>query len=257
MIWVISWRRCWNSENGKLTADVAALYPAVRAAALNMLGSLYDTMQAGTTGAWDDSATAATSVGILGGSAVLDHAFWTGLEDDAESKSTLGMASADTWTRAETPSMAEGKTERYSSQSGTTTSLTAIFHSDEWKALQDIGLLPLQQAFLEASSERLCEPIHYMFPEGVTVDEDGIPQSILPPIPSRYDLQKLDAVIRQELSLADPREGGGELSMTTMIAEMVVDMVERFCVQVKGAVSDVGENGCLRPRRNSHRGTWS
>jgi hypothetical protein len=88
--------------------------------------------------------------------------------------------------------------------------------------------------------------MQYMFPEGVTVDEDGIPMSILPTVPSRYDMQKLDALIRSELSLADPREGGGELSMTSMIAEVVVDMVERFCSQAKGAVSDVGEK-CIRP----------
>jgi len=233
-----------NFENGKLTGDVAALYPSVRAAALNMLGSLYDTMQAGSTGTWDDSAAATTSVGILGGSAVLEHAFWSQLEESGPPDTTFGMVSADTWTRTDTVTESEGDKDQFSS-SGTTTSLTAIFHSDEWKVLQDLGLLPLQQAFLDASSARLCEPMQYMFPEGVTVDEDGIPMSILPAVPSRYDMQKLDALIRSELSLADPREGGGELSMTSMIAEVVVDMVERFCAQAKGAVSDVGEK-CIR-----------
>ena len=232
-------------ENGKLSSDVAALYPVVRAAALNMLGSLYDTMQAGSTGAWDDSATAATSVGILGGSAVLDHAFWSQPEESCESDTTFGMVSADTWTRTDAPSKSDGNKDQFSS-SGTTTSLSSIFHSDEWKVLLGSGLMPLQEAFLEACSTRLCEPLQYFFPDGVTVDEDGIPMSVLPAVPSRYDMQKLDALIRSELSLADPREGGGELSMTSMIAEVVVDMVERFCNQAKGAVSDVGEK-CIRP----------
>lgn len=238
-----------NDDSGKLTSDVAALYPSVRAAALNMLGSLYDTMQAGSTssGGWDDSAGAATtSVGILGGSAALDHSFWGSQPDDSSpTDTTFGMVSADTWTRTDTLQESEGDKEQFSS-AGTTTSLTAIFHSDEWKVLQDTGLLSLQQAFLDASSARLCDPMQYMFPESVTVDEDGIPMSILPAVPSRYDMQKLDELIRAELSLADPREGGGELSMTTMLAEVVVDMVERFCNQAKGAVSDVGEN-CIRP----------
>lgn len=229
-------------ENGKLTSDVAALYPAVRAAALNLLGSLYDTMHAGSSGAWDDSNTG--SVGILGGSAVLDHAFWTESQDS--SNATLGMASADTWTRIDIAAASEGNKERVSSPSGTTSSLSAIFHSDEWKVLQGSGLFPLQQAFLEASSARLCEPLQYMFPEGVVVDEAGVPVHMLPTVPSRYDMQKLDAIIRSELSLADPREGGGELSMTSMIAEVAVNMVEQFCNQAKGAVSDVGEN-CIRP----------
>lgn len=244
-----------NDQNGKLAGDIAALYPAVRAAALNLLGSLYDTMQAGSTGSsssWEDGAMAATSVGILGGSAVLDHAFWSQTEDASGpplDNAAFGMVSADTWTRTDTLAESEGDKDQFSS-SGTTTSLTAIFNSNEWKVLQDSGLLPLQLAFLDASSARLCEPMQYMFPEGVTVDEDGIPMSILPAVPSRYDMQKLDDLIRAELSLADPREGGGELSMTSMIAEVVVDMVERFCTQAKGAVSDVGEK-CIRAEDGS------
>ena len=80
------------------------------------------------------------------------------------------------------------------------------------------------------------------------MDEDGVPMSVLPALPSRYDMQKLDQSIRAELSLADPREGGGDLSMTTMIAEVVVDMVERFCARAKTAVSESGEEGCLDER---------
>jgi hypothetical protein len=35
--------------------------------------------------------------------------------------------------------------------------------------------------------------------------------------------------------------------MTTMLAEVVVQMVEQFCVQARGAVSDIGEK-CIRPQ---------
>jgi hypothetical protein len=146
-------------EGGKLTSDVAALYLAVRTAALNLLGSLYDTMHANSTGAWDDSNTG--SVGILGGLAVLNHTLWTESQDS--SSAALGMASADTWTRTDTATESEGRQERFSSTSGTTSSMSAIFHSDEWKVLQRSGLFALQQAFLEATSSRLCEPQQYMF----------------------------------------------------------------------------------------------
>ncbi len=37
------------------------------------------------------------------------------------------------------------------------------------------------------------------------MDENGVAVPVLPTLPSRYDLAKLDAVIREELSLVDPR----------------------------------------------------
>ena len=111
--------------------------------------------------------------------------------------------------------------------------------------MQSTGFQPLQTAFLESCRHRLCTPIQFMFPEGLSVDDDGVAMQVLPTLPSRYDLQKLDHSIRAELSLADPREGGGELSMTTMIAEVIVDMVQLFCARAKTAVIEAGEEGCL------------
>jgi len=61
---------------------------------------------------------------------------------------------------------------------------------------------------------------------------------LLPTLPSRYDLAKLDAIIRDELSLADPRQGGGDLSMAAMISDQAVEMLNEFCVMARGAVSD-------------------
>lgn len=246
-------------DNGKMGHDVAALYPAVRKAALDMLGSLHDTMQASSivNSLDDNAATASTSTGILGGSAALDDAFlaWNSASTEPVASTTLlgGAASADSWTRAENSTGAgvgaDESGDRHSN-SGTTSLLSAVFQSSEWKALQGNaqnrgGLYPLQGAFVQASTERLCAPLSYMFPENVAVDEDGVAMAALPLLPSRYDVQKFDVSIRQELSLADPREGGGDLSMTTMIAETVVEMVERFCDRARNAGSNVGEDGCL------------
>ena len=70
------------------------------------------------------------------------------------------------------------------------------------------------------------------------VEDGGIAISVLPPtLPTAGDLQGLERRIREELALADPREGGGELSMTTMISECVVDVVEQFCGLARGATS--------------------
>jgi hypothetical protein len=235
----------------KLSSDVAALYPAIRAAVLGMLGRLYDTMQAGASSSSSSLEDASsTSYGVLGGSSALDSAFWTpesastNGKAEQETSASLGVSSADTWTRADVV-QEESADQSFLTSAGSTTSLSSIFSSLEWKSMQSTGLQPLQTAFLESCRRRLCSPIQFMFPEGLAVDEDGVAMQVLPTLPSRYDMQKMDHTIRSELSLADPREGGGDLSMTTMIAEVVVDMVERFCARAKTAVSEAGEDGCL------------
>ena len=70
-------------------------------------------------------------------------------------------------------------------------------------------------------------------------------------MPSRYDLAKLDTNIREELSLADPRVGGGDLSMTTMISEAIVDMLHEFCNAARRAISEVAEGNVVDPRSGS------
>ena len=270
-------------NGGSMAADTAALYPALRTAAIDMMGTIQDAMQAGLGVSTAAAAVAAAggasgiddgvggagsgaggigSVGIMGGSAGLDFA-WAGdslfADADDVDDSGLGGTGADAWTRVDDPSSIESnhggiagsKTGRPSSAA-----LAGIFSSSEWAALQgsnggssspatSAGLRPLQRAFLEASSERLCAPLRFMFPEAVAVDENGTAIDVLPHLPSRYDLAKIDAGIREELSLADPREGGGELTMVTMISENVVDLVERFCAAARGAASDAGEGGYL------------
>lgn len=238
-------------DNGRFSADAAALYPAVRSASLDMMGFLQDTMQAGAgTAALDDGASGSAG-GILGGSSVLDDAFigWsTSVSEANEAQATLGVTSADTWTRAENTEAATSS-ENFMS-SATNLSLSAIFQSAEWKVLEGSaspkkGLLPLQGAFQQASMGRLCTPLQYMFPENITIEETGLAASTLPLLPSKYDVQKFDQIIRQELSLADPREGGGDLSAVKMIAGSIVRMVREFCAQAQNALCNPSIDACL------------
>lgn len=267
-------------ENGKFAPDISALYPAVRAAILQMLSSLKDTMQAAGAASsmmmnsLDEAAALSSSnaLGVLGGSAALHDPFlkWSALI--AAEEATGGASgdgggaakggggavtfSADSWTVVKNNGdwTEEGGAGQPSSgamgSTSTTTSMSVVFNSLEWQTLQgnhasQKGLFRLQMAFLEASRERLCAPLQYMFSENVTIDDTGNAISHLPLLPSKYDIQKFDSIIRQELAMADPREGGGDLSAVTMIAENVVLMVHTFCEQAENAVCNVGEEGCL------------
>ena len=263
-----------NYDSGSMAADVAALYPAARSAAMDMVVTIQDAMHAG----FGASAVAATvggmrhltrdglgsmgggiggseyaSSGIMGGSGGLDFV-WS-----SESLDMDGQSGADVWTWVDDASNSGGSnSDRMNGPPSSRSSLAALsglFSSPEWVALQgnsssspnssEAGLHPLQKSFLNFSSEKLCAPLHFMFPEAVAVDEDGTAIDVLPHLPSRYDLAKIDAGIRELLSTADPREGGGDLSMVTMISSSVLDMVERFCASARGAVSDAGDNGYL------------
>lgn len=264
-------------ENGKFAPDVAALYPTTRSATLHMLASLQDTMQAaGVSGSammasLDETASSSSTnafMGVLGGSAALDDPFlqWSTqvvVEDGLNGTSSGGeggatnrrngpvTTSADSWTMIGDVGESGGASSSITGVgSSTTTSMSVVFNSPEWLTLQgnhasQMGLFRMQVAFLDASSERLCAPLEYMFGENVTIDDVGNAISHLPLLPSKYDIQRFDTIIRQELAMADPREGGGELSAVNMIAENVVQMISQFCSQAENAVSSVGEDGCL------------
>eukprot|EP00934_Nitzschia_sp_Nitz4_P005052 Nitzschia sp. Nitz4//scaffold50_size126154//93439//96441//NITZ4_003696-RA/size126154-processed-gene-0.154-mRNA-1//1//CDS//3329553731//5042//frame0 len=233
-------------ENGKFGEDVAGLYPAVRVACIKMLATLTDSMQAGLGTVTLEDTTTSSSSGLLGGSSALNDTFlqWTTV-DEATQSTNHGATSADTWTVASN----DNAPDRFGTSSGTT-SMSVVFNSPEWQALQGNhasgkGLFRLQRAFLEASSERLCAPLQFMFQENVSVDDHGTALSHLPLLPSRYDIQMLDNNMRQELALADPREGGGDLSAVSMLAENVVRMVSKFCEQARHGVSHAGEDACI------------
>jgi hypothetical protein len=98
----------------------------------------------------------------------------------------------------------------------------------------------LQEAFLQACTQRLCQPLQYLFPEHVTLDDHGVPLSggALSLLPSKYDIQRFDENIRQELTLADPREGGGgDATLIPLIAACVVDMMTQFAHRAQQALS--------------------
>ncbi|KAG7357152.1 hypothetical protein IV203_001840 [Nitzschia inconspicua] len=256
-------------ENGKFAPDVSALYPAVRSAMLNTMASLKDTMQAAclpgstTMASLDDTASSSSAImGVLGGSATLDDTFLQWSSNIVEDGNTFGSAvanprgsmpvSADRWTVSKNGDESDigGSSTSVVGSHSTTASMSVVFDSPEWHMLQGDGttkkgLFRLQMAFLEASSERLCDPLKYMFTENVTIDDTGNAISDLPLLPSKYDIQRLDGIIRQELAIADPREGGGDLSSVSMIAENVVQMISRFCAQAENAVSNIGDKSCL------------
>ena len=68
-----------------------------------------------------------------------------------------------------------------------------------------------------------------MFPKAINVDKNGVAVPVLPMLPSRYDLAKLDAVIHEELLLANPRQGGGDFGIAPRIIKVVVGMLHKFC----------------------------
>ena len=257
-------QRLLKYDGGSMESDVASLYPAVRAASLEMVTELYDVMQMGLSSVEDvaafysSSGGGAAAAGVMGGSACLEESVFlgtNGLEEDdyvgtADEAAGGFFGNADVWTHDGDASFGVDTSGNEGGRSGgasaSSSSTLAVFSSPEWIALQGgkgqdltMGLLPLQTSFLKESKKRLFAPLEYMFPEAVSVDEDGNAQKVLPTLPSRYDLAKLDTNIREELSLADPRMGGGDLSMTTMISEMVVDMLHEFCNSAKRAISEV------------------
>mmetsp|Transcript_29950 Transcript_29950/g.72609 ORF Transcript_29950/g.72609 Transcript_29950/m.72609 type:complete len:1186 (+) Transcript_29950:321-3878(+) len=268
-------------ENGKFSPDVSALYPAVRTSSLHMIAQLKDTMRAaGVPGSSsmmmnslvDDpasSSAASSSRGLLGGSSALDDPFlqWTTqVVPDTDSNPTRhgGSAafSADSWTAVKGVSDEDDGPDGGGAGGGTrgdysmdgdhasNTSMSTVFSSSEWLALQgnhasQKGLFRLQMAFLDACNERLCAPLRYLFAENVTIDDMGNPISHMPLLPSKYDIQKFDTNIRQELAVADPREGGGDLSSVTMLADQIVSMIRRFCEQAETAIATVSDEGCI------------
>jgi len=279
-------QRLLKYDNGTLESDVAALYPAVRSASLSMVTELYDT-KLSSSDAGDVNVGGAISMGgsygVMGGSAGLEDAVFLGggalggsgmdssedyfsRADEAAGGGFFG-ATADAWTHVDSAGgdseAGQGTRGAAAHSSASSSSTLAVFSSTEWTALQgettstdgssssSTGLLALQTAFLKESKKRLFAPLEFLFPEAVSVDENGIAIPVLPTLPSRYDIAKLDAIVREELSLADPRQGGGDFSMAAMIGEMVVSMMHEFCVMASRAISETGEEHRALDSRSS------
>ena len=265
-------QRLLKYDGGSLESDVAALYPAVRSASLEMVTELHDVMQMGSTSI--DDATGLSSMGsgwsvpmgVMGGSAVLEDSVFLGgavgisgsLDDPFgradEVAGGIHGASADSWTHPNSNYDAvldpDGSRSTANVLQITSSSTVALFSSKEWVILQGetvsnealMGLSPLRTTFLEQCTKRLFAPLEFMFQEAVSVDENGVAVPVLPTLPSRYDLAKIDSNIREELALADPRQGGGDFSMATMISDCIVSMVHEFCVLARRAISEIDED---------------
>lgn len=280
-------QRLLKYDGGSLVWDVAALYPAVRAASLEMVTELYDTMQMGLS-SLDDTSAGVSSVGVgtsgwnatgvMGGSAGLEDSVFlgwsgSGMDSDdhfsrADEAAGFFATSADAWTHVESSAGAGDASVGSGTRSGgaslaTSSSTLAVFSSAEWTALHGgkgksnyddgtpMGLVPLQKSFLKESRKRLFAPLEFMFPEAVSVDENGVALPVLPTLPSRYDLAKLDSNVRDELALADPRQGGGDFSITTMISGNIVDMLHEFCSSAKRSISETGDDRVFDSRTGS------
>jgi len=268
-------QRLLKYENGAIASDVATMYPSARAAALEMLSSVQDTMQAGalsSSAAMNEDVTGNGSTvsggGIMGGSSALDDALFLGMPGISEGEGAgvdnggldvgFGTVSADSWTKKEHASSKRSGIDQAGRNAGnqaqTSSVVSSILLSPEWLVLQgsgDVGLYPMQRAFMTALRERLQAPNKALFVENTVVDENGIDIKMLPSLPSDQDLENIEKILRKELSLADPRQGGGEFSMTTMISESIVDSVESICSLARGATSGATEDKLIH-EKNGH-----
>lgn len=252
-------KRLMNFENGALVSDVASLYPAVRAAALETLTSIQEVMQTGTlptsNGMDDLGGYSSRQAGILGGSLSIENDSFLndiiniGMESLNEQgfDSALGTVSADTWTKKELALESYNGLGK-SNLSYTTSVVSSILSSKEWNSLigfGEVGLCPMQKAYFIGVSKRLQAPLKSLFVENRVVDENGIDVKMLPNLPTITDLKILEDTFRNELAVADPREGGGEFSMATTISEYIVDTIEIICSMAQGAFSGVSKNNLL------------
>ncbi|GKY92903.1 hypothetical protein MPSEU_000259300 [Mayamaea pseudoterrestris] len=230
-------------DGGKYAPDVAALYPPVRAAGLELINRLQESLPSSIL----DEAGTTSFAGILGGTATMDDNFLEWNSGQSAANEVIGdnpQAAPDQWSRQTDSNHAAAKASSQTYTTGlSSSSLSTVMNSFEWRALQGstkspTGLFGLQQAFVEACTDRLCAPLKYMFPENIQVDDDGVAINAgFHLLPSKYDVQRFDENIRQELAFADPREGGGDLTLVTMVSDCVVTMTSRFCELAKNALS--------------------
>lgn len=254
-------KRLINYEKGVLVSEVASLYPSVRAAVLEMLISLQETMLIGSISSpitRDESDSFA--VGVLGGTFTIandlidDEVMNQGVGSKFD-EGSINSFSADSWTKIDRKMESSGQLHK-SGYSSTISALSSILASKEWRVLtcsDDVGLFPMQKIFFMSIRERLNSSIKNLFFENTVVDENGIGIKMLPILPSEKDLKILEESFRYELSFADPREGGGEFSMATPISECIVETVEAICSLAKGAISNVPESRIL----NESKGTMT
>jgi hypothetical protein len=271
--------RLLKYENGKLVDEVAALYPALRAASLSMLCTI-DEDPGKTRGMYGDTDSGLHGVigaGILGGSSLLKDDYWNIQQQQQQEqqgeyssgKSSFMKISADSWTcdsysegDSSTTTQNNPNVVSSSSASISGSSSSSSIHRFEWKILTGefggrrggdkyfeniIGFSLLQSSFIENSSKRLCAPLPGLFVQNQMLMDasgaegiSGVPS--LPTLPSRYDLQTIESLVRDHLALADPRQGGGEFGMIPVLCATINDMVVQFLSAAQEATSFASEN---------------
>jgi len=279
--------RLLRYENGKLVEEVAALYPALRAASLSMLSTMGEDSDKARRTDNDGIIREAGGVGtgILGGSSLLEDDFGKTVQAeegvDSTGRGVFAGTSADSWTCDSSPE--ENSQTVAGSTNSQTSSPSAILGGGsssssinrfEWKILAGefgsrrggaqgnetvIGLSALQLSFIETSSERLCAPLPYLFQQQHTIldasDAEGLSGvAALPSLPSRYDLANIESLVREHLSLADPRQGGGEFGMVALLCDNVNDMVLQFLAAAQDATSGAAEKSGDTPAGASEIG---
>jgi hypothetical protein len=147
-----------------------------------------------------------------------------GLPDDDEYDITNNrnddMNSCTTWTSTTPMSIAVNNSGQHQQQNHL--SYNDVQKSIYWKIFLNIGLERLEQDFLKSVQKRLTAPVHLMFP--VLLDE-----SAAVGLPSKYDLQRFDETIRNEIKF-----GIDDPSMIPIVAESIVLAVAEFCQRAAG-----------------------
>lgn len=264
--------RLLKYENGKLVDEVAALYPALRAASLSMLCTIDEDpgKSRGVSSDNDGGLHGIAGGGILGGSLLLKDDFWNVQQvqegQDSSGKGAFTRISADSWTCDSSPEGDSASQNAADVGSAPTAVLSgsssSSIHRFEWKILtgefggrrggdksaeNSIGLSLLQASFIENSSKRLCASLPNLFSQNHTIIDasgaegiSGVPS--LPTLPSRYDLNNIEALVREHLSIADPRQGGGEFGMVNILCANINDMVLQVLAAAQEATSCASEN---------------
>lgn len=267
--------RLLKYEGGRLAGDVAALYPVLRAASLSVLGDVkFDDLGGGGGGSGNNGYGGGEGLegfshgasGSLGGNIFQQEA-------ETESNRTKGRlsfnTSADSWTVPASTSSSlfgardEGNKNQANARAPDMTggSDSNVLNSTEWKIIMGeyspkvregaaavIGLSALHSYFQEVSLARLCATLPGLFAReasmaGLDMETEGVhtgfdaTEPTFPTLPSRYDLTKLETLIKDELALADPRQGGGEFSMVPFLCNNVVQMIAKFCRASQNATS--------------------
>jgi conserved oligomeric Golgi complex subunit 5 len=236
------------------------LYPAIHMASFTILQQFQTVRPSDAAGgAWS---TNAPTTGILGGVPV----------EEANDGNPQSPSSFLTWTQPSRSAHPTTAAAVHGSVTKATPEWKLWYGDDETSkgaasknatTTKSTGLLPLRRAYQQACLDRLLTPLQYMFQENVTMNEDGVAMtSGMVMLPTKYDMQRLEEMMRQELSIPVKHFGGsrdGRTMLLQLIAQCVVDMVAEFCSRAKSALQEASSPGGPDVASYIHakQGAWS